>query len=144
MNIKNVFSELAGAPEGTFLSLMPFNDNPIGACSITGHSPVWEMHPDTDECFFILDGELEITLLQGDRPERFVACTGSLFVVPQGIWHKPAAPTGAKFLYLTPGTTQHAEDPRVMLSTPEKLEQEESEKPSSEIPSVGNPSALQG
>lgn len=114
MDIRNVFTELASNPEGSFLDVVPFNGSNVGACSITGISPVWEMHPDTDEFFYILDGEFEITLLRGETPEHFVASSGSTFVVPKGIWHKPAAPSGAKFMYLTPGTTLHseAEDPR--------------------------------
>jgi mannose-6-phosphate isomerase-like protein (cupin superfamily) len=109
MELKNVCSELAAHPEGTFLDLVPFNQSNISACSITGTSPLWEMHPDTDEFFYILEGEFEITLLQRDGQAHFVAPSGSTFVVPKGIWHKPAAPQGAKFLYLTPGETRHSE-----------------------------------
>lgn len=111
MEVKHIVTELAAKPEGTFLDLLPFNGNNISACNITGTSPVWEMHPDTDEFFFILEGEFEITLWQEDQPEHFVAPAGSSFVVPRGVWHKPAAPRGSKFIYLTPGTTLHSEDP---------------------------------
>ena len=114
MIIKNVFAELAAHQEGSFIDLMPFNGRNVGTCDITGTSPVWEMHPDTDEFFYILEGEFEITLLQNEQPEHFVAEAGSVFVVPKGIWHKPAAPKGAKFIFYTPGTSLHsdAEDPR--------------------------------
>lgn len=114
MIVKNVFAELAANPEGAFLDMVSLNGSPVGACSIEGESPVWEMHPDTEEFFYILDGEFELTLLDGDEPSHVVAPAGSTFVVPQGIWHKPAAPNGAKFIYLTPGTSLHsdAEDPR--------------------------------
>ena len=114
MDIKHVITELASHPEGSFLEMLQFNGAGIGACSITGTSPVWEMHPDTDELFYIIDGEFEMVLLAGDQPERCIASAGSLFVVPQGVWHKPGAPQGSKFIYLTPGTTLHsdADDPR--------------------------------
>lgn len=114
MEIKNVLNELALHPEGSFLDINSFNQHTISACSITGISPVWEMHPDTDEWFFILEGEFEITLLMPDGDVHQKAQAGSSFVVPKGIWHKPAAPGGAKFLYHTPGTTLHSEleDPR--------------------------------
>ena len=114
MNVTNVLSELDASPEGSFLNLCDFNEHNVGACSISGVSPFWEMHPDTDELFYVLDGEFEITLLQEDGPAKYTAPAGSVFVVPRGIWHKPAAPGGAKFLYLTPGTSLHsdAEDPR--------------------------------
>lgn len=114
MEVKNVRAELASNPEGSFLDLVRFNDSSIGACRITGISPVWEMHPDTDEFFYILEGEFEMTLLTAEQPEHIVASAGSTFVVPKGVWHKPAAPGGSQFIYLTPGKTLHseAEDPR--------------------------------
>ncbi|MEO1393284.1 MAG: cupin domain-containing protein [Cyanobacteria bacterium J06634_5] len=114
MEIKNILTELASSPEGTFLDIMSFNDNNISACNITGTSPVWEMHPDTDEFFYILEGTFEITLLTGESPKHHIAPAGTALVVPKGIWHKPAAPNGAKFIYHTPGQTLHSEagDPR--------------------------------
>lgn len=114
MDVKDVLAELQANPEGSFLNLVSFNHSHIGACSITGTSPVWEMHPDTDEFFYILEGEFEIALLRDAQPEHHRAPAGSSFVVPRGLWHKPAAPNGAKFIYFTPGTTLHseAEDPR--------------------------------
>ena len=73
------------------------------------------MHPDTDELFYVLDGDLRISLLSDTKPENFIAPAGSTFAVPKGIWHKPSAPRGVKFLYLTPGTSLHVEsdDPRL-------------------------------
>ena len=115
MELKNVLTELAANPPSSFLNLVQFNGHAFGSCDITGSSPVWEMHPDTDEFFYIIEGEFEMTLLSGDEPEHCVAPAGSVFVVPKGIWHKPAAPNGSKFLYFTPGQTLHSEadDPRV-------------------------------
>lgn len=114
MKIADVMAELARHPEGTFLDLLAFNNHNFGACSITGVSPVWEMHPDTDEFFHILQGRFEVTLLEGEQPVHQVVEPGCSFVVPRGVWHKPAAPSGAKFLYFTPGTSLHsdADDPR--------------------------------
>jgi mannose-6-phosphate isomerase-like protein (cupin superfamily) len=114
MEAKNVVAELDKHAEGTFLDVVPFNQTNIGACSIAGESPVWEMHPDTDEFFHVLDGQLEITLLEDNGTNTYPIPTGSVFVVPKGIWHKPSSPNGVKFVYLTPGQTLHssAEDPR--------------------------------
>ncbi|MEM6254319.1 MAG: cupin domain-containing protein [Cyanobacteria bacterium P01_D01_bin.156] len=114
MEPKNVYTELAAHPEGSFLDIVAFNDSNLGACSITGVSPVWEMHPDTDEWFYILEGEFEMTLLEGEEPQHFKAEAGSTFVIPKGIWHKPGAPEGCKFIYFTPGQTLHSDkdDPR--------------------------------
>ncbi|MEM1113044.1 MAG: cupin domain-containing protein [Pseudomonadota bacterium] len=114
MDVLDVVQELAKHPSGTFLNLLKFNDAQFGACDVTGVSPVWEMHPDTDEFFYILEGQFEITLLQDDGPESFNAGPGSTFVVPAGIWHRPGAPAGCKFIHFTPGKSLHseAEDPR--------------------------------
>ena len=114
MEVKNILAELAASPEGTFLDTVDFNGSSFGACRITGVSPVWEMHPDTDEFFYIIDGEFEITLLEECGPSHHRAPAGSAFVVPKGLWHKPGAPNGARFIYFTPGTSLHseAEDPR--------------------------------
>ena len=115
MKVTDILSELAAHPAGSFLDVAEFNGRQLGACDITGTSPVWEMHPDTDELFYILEGAFEATLLNADGPEHVVVPAGSMFVVPKGIWHRPAAPSGAKFIYFTPGETLHsdADDPRV-------------------------------
>ena len=118
MQIKNVLDELSAVPAETFLDLAEMNGHKIGACNVSGVSPVWEMHPDTDELFYVLEGEFVMTLLMQDGPTEHVAPAGTVFVVPQGIWHKPAAPGGAKFLYLTPGESLHSDkdDPLSDLS----------------------------
>ena len=105
---------LSTHPQGSFLDVVKFNGYAVGACDITGISPVWEMHPDTDELFFILDGEFEITVLTESNEEQHVLGAGQCFVVPRGYWHKPGAPSGARFLYFTPGQTLHSDvkDPR--------------------------------
>ena len=69
------------------------------------------MHPDTDERCGIIAGEIEIIWLLPNREEHHIAQAESCFVVPQGIWHKPAAPNGATFVYLTPGQTLHSDNP---------------------------------
>ena len=64
LEIKNILAELDKHLEGTFLNLIKFNDSTIGACNISGESPIWEMHPDTDELFHIIEGEVQFTLLE--------------------------------------------------------------------------------
>ena len=114
MDVTDVIQLLAKHPDGSFLTLSNFNGASFGTCSITGISPGWEMHPDTDEFFYVIEGTVEITLLE-DQPRHYIAPAGSSFVVPRGIWHKPAAPTGAKFIYFTPGQSLYSEadDPRI-------------------------------
>jgi hypothetical protein len=61
LNVTDVFGEIAANPEESFLNRCDFSEHNVGACSISGDSPIWTMHPDTDELFYILDGEFEIT-----------------------------------------------------------------------------------
>ena len=114
METYHVTTAVGEHPTGTFLDLARFNGHAVGACRVNGVSPVWEMHPDTDELFYVVEGEFEITLLLPEGPEFHNIGPGTLFVVPRGIWHRPGAPGGASFIYLTPGQTLHseAEDPR--------------------------------
>lgn len=114
MKVVNIFQLLKDHPEGSFLDLVQFNASSFGTSQITGVSPGWEMHPDTDEFFYVIEGVVEITLLEEAEPKHYTAHAGSSFVIPQGIWHKPGAPNGAKFIYFTPGESLYSEsdDPR--------------------------------
>lgn len=114
MEINDFKAALAAHPAGTFLNLVEVNGHNPGACDISGVSRVWEMHPDTDELFYILEGRCEMNVLEDDGPVDYQAEADSTFVVPRGLWHKPGAPDDCKFLYLTPGESLHsdAEDTR--------------------------------
>ncbi len=114
MEIVNILSLLKEHPEGSFLEFASFNGKLFGTCDITGKNPGWEMHPDTDEFFYIIEGEAEITLLDEGGPHHHAAPAGTSFVVPRGVWHKPEAPNGAKFIFFTPGESlqSDADDPR--------------------------------
>jgi mannose-6-phosphate isomerase-like protein (cupin superfamily) len=48
---------------------------------------VWHDHPDTDEAFLCLEGEMSIHFRKG----RVDLCAGDLYVVPRGVEHKPVA-----------------------------------------------------
>ncbi len=114
METTNIPTLLSENPEGSFLEFASFNGRSFGTCRITGVSPGWEMHPDTDEFFYVIEGSVEIALLEGEHTNHHVAPAGTSFVVPQGIWHKPGAPDGASFIYFTPGESLYSEldDPR--------------------------------
>lgn len=122
MKATNVLAAIAEHPPATFLELVGFNDANFSACDITGVSPVWEMHPDTDEWFYVIEGTLEFTVLDAEETRLVTVAAGETFVVPRGLWHRPGAPGGAKFMFLTPGETRHsdAEDPRVDVGTAPK------------------------
>lgn len=48
---------------------------------------VWHRHPDTDEAFIILEGQLRIDFRDGS----VTLGKGEMLVVPQGVEHKPFA-----------------------------------------------------
>ncbi len=115
MKVKNLQQEISSQPEGTFIDLLPFNQHHFGALNIKGISPVWEMHPDTDEFFYVLEGEAEFVLLEQQGEVKYQIKEGSVFSVPKGVWHKPGSPNGMKIMYFTPGESLHsdADDPRI-------------------------------
>lgn len=48
---------------------------------------VWHDHPDTDEVFIVIEGELEIEFRDGSVQLN----PGEMFVIPKGVEHKPYA-----------------------------------------------------
>jgi mannose-6-phosphate isomerase-like protein (cupin superfamily) len=59
---------------------------------------IWHDHPETDEAFIVLDGELRIDFRDG-----FVLLkAGEMFVVPKGVEHKPFAEKEVKLLLIEP------------------------------------------
>ena len=63
---------------------------------------VWHSHADTDETFFIVEGELRIDFEDGAVNLK----AGDLFVVPKGVLHKPFAEREVKIMLIEPrGTT---------------------------------------
>lgn len=59
---------------------------------------VWHDHPDTDETFIVLEGELRIDFRDGAVTIR----EGEMYVVPKGVEHKPFADTEVKILLIEP------------------------------------------
>jgi mannose-6-phosphate isomerase-like protein (cupin superfamily) len=62
---------------------------------------IWHDHPETDEAFLVLDGELRIDLRDGAVLLR----AGELFVVPRGVEHKPFAAREVQLLLIEPRGT---------------------------------------
>jgi len=57
---------------------------------------VWHDHPETDETFIVLEGELRIDFRDGAVYVR----SGEMFVVRKGIEHKPYAENEVKLLLI--------------------------------------------
>ena len=78
-----------------------YNGNDIMVVRVEGEF-IWHSHPDTDDFFLVLDGELDIELR--DRTVRLGP--GELFVVPTGVEHRPVASRGeVKLLLIEPKGT---------------------------------------
>ena len=59
---------------------------------------VWHDHPDTDEAFLVIDGEMVIEFRDG----KVTLAAGEMFVVPKGVEHKPVAENECQVLLIEP------------------------------------------
>jgi mannose-6-phosphate isomerase-like protein (cupin superfamily) len=93
-------------------------DSPVGNFSFHGCTggvsafrgrPPWEFHGQGDELLFILAGESELTVFDGDQREVRTLRPGQLAIVPEGRWHSNSAPNGVTMLWITPSEgNQHS------------------------------------
>ena len=67
---------------------------------------VWHDHPQTDEVFIVLKGQLEIQLREGP----VLLNEGEMFVVPKGVEHKPVAEQECHILLVEPAGTVNTGD----------------------------------
>ena len=59
---------------------------------------VWHQHAETDETFFVIEGELRIDFRDGS----VTIGPGEMFVVPRGVEHKPFAAREVKLMLIEP------------------------------------------
>lgn len=59
---------------------------------------IWHSHPDTDETFIILDGNMKLNF----RDKVVELDPGEMIVIPRGVEHKPASEKGYKALLIEP------------------------------------------
>ena len=67
---------------------------------------VWHSHPETDQVFIVLDGELTIHLRDGDVTLK----SGEMYVVPKGVEHKPEARAECRMMLVEPAGTPNTGD----------------------------------
>lgn len=67
---------------------------------------VWHSHPETDEVFIVLGGEMQIAL----RDQTVELKTGEMCVIPAGIEHKPIAARECRILLIEPAGTLNTGD----------------------------------
>ena len=73
------------------------NDYQIKIVKVKGDF-VWHNHSNTDEFFFVIDGTLFIEF----QSKTMQLDAGELYVVPQGIQHRPYAKEECKILLIEP------------------------------------------
>lgn len=59
---------------------------------------VWHDHPETDETFFVIEGNLRIDFSDG----AVHIGSGEIFIVPKGTRHKPYAENEVKLMLIEP------------------------------------------
>jgi mannose-6-phosphate isomerase-like protein (cupin superfamily) len=67
---------------------------------------VWHDHPETDEVFLVVKGQLEIHLRDG----IVTLNEGEMYVVPKGVEHKPVAGNECHILLIEPAGTVNTGD----------------------------------
>lgn len=67
---------------------------------------IWHDHPETDEVFVVLKGQLEIHFRDG----KVILKEGEMFVVPKGLEHKPVAEQECHMLLVEPAGTINTGD----------------------------------
>lgn len=83
-----------------------FNGHDLMVVKVEGEF-VWHSHPDTDDLFLVLNGEIDIEMRDGTVTLR----EGELFVVPRGVEHRPVARSEAHLLLIEPAGTPNTGDP---------------------------------
>ena len=91
-----------------------YNDNKIQVAKTRGEF-VWHSHPDTDDLFYVVKGQLTIQL----RDRDVVLGPGDLFVVPRGVDHCPRADPEAHILLIEPVGTRNTGDSTEREAAPE-------------------------
>ena len=82
-----------------------FNGNDLMVVKVKGEF-VWHKHDDTDDYFLVLKGRIDIQM----RDRTVTLGPGEIFVVPQGVEHRPVALEEAHVLLIEPSGTPNTGD----------------------------------
>ena len=73
----------------------------------------WHSHPDTDEAFIVIDGELGIEF----KDQTISLSSGEMYVVPRGTKHKPFADKECRIMLVEPKDVVNTGDSTSKLTT---------------------------
>ena len=85
--------------------LASVNDNDVKVVKLEGEF-VWHTHPETEELFLVLTGELTIQL----RDRDVILGPNDIFVVPRGVEHCPRADAEVSAILIEPKGTVNTGD----------------------------------
>lgn len=83
-----------------------YNGNDVMVVKVLGEF-TWHSHPDTDDFFMVLKGEIDIEM----RDRTVTLKEGEMFVVPKGVEHRPVARKEAHLMLIEPSGTPNTGDP---------------------------------
>jgi mannose-6-phosphate isomerase-like protein (cupin superfamily) len=92
------------------------NDYDVRLAKVQGEF-VRHQHPETDEFFLVIDGELTLRMDDGDVVLR----PGEVYVVPAGTYHQPVAETETSILVFEPSATVNTGDAGGELTAERRL-----------------------
>jgi mannose-6-phosphate isomerase-like protein (cupin superfamily) len=87
-------------------TIADFNGHSVMVVKVQGEF-VWHKHDETDDFFFVLQGNLDIQL----RDRTVSLAPGELFIVPKGVEHRPVAKDEVHLLLIEKSGTLNTEDP---------------------------------
>jgi PhnB protein len=111
--VHDVRAALSDLPDMSMRFLDSMNDHLLVA-SRGDKRTHWERHLGSDEMIYVMDGETDIVTLTDGGPVESTIHAGSLFVCPEGLWHRLTPRPFVSAFYLTPSNTEGsaAKDPR--------------------------------
>ena len=74
----------------------------------------FHVHPDTDDFFLVLEGEMEMDL----EGQSHIVKAGELFIVPKGVTHRPRAENECNVLLIEPIGEPNSGDPKTATLKP--------------------------
>lgn len=104
--VRNIDAVLAGVDRHwSPRTIAVVNDYDVRVAKVLGEF-TWHSHPDTDEFFMVLGGELTIEMDEGDVTLR----SGETYVVPRGRRHRPLAVEETTIMLFEPSGTVNTGD----------------------------------
>jgi PhnB protein len=111
--VHDIGAALSDLPGMTMRFLDSMNDHLL-VVSCGGMGTHWERHLGSDEMIYVTEGETEVVTLTDDGPVISTVHAGSLFICPEGLWHRLTPKPFVSAFYLTPSRTEGSavKDPR--------------------------------